>query len=100
MEGNFMRHMNSKNIIAAIIVLAFMTLFGVSSSQAQAFVSHTNEEEIFTDGTFLACTENVIFSGKMHIVTHGSFEPSGNFHLVVMTNYQDVQGIGESTGSK
>src|SRR5438034_5576123 len=99
MEGNFIRHMNSKNIVAAMIDLAFMTVFGVSSSQAQATVFHTNDD-IPTAATLFACTENIIFSGKMHVVIHSSFEPSGSFQIVFMTNYQDVQGIGESTGSK
>ena len=82
-----------------MIVLAFMTVFGVSSSQAQAFVGESNFDTPLPPLTLHACNgEPVDFSGRIHNTFHLTITPSGNFHNSFFFNYQDVQGTGEITG--
>ena len=94
-----MRHINSKKIFAVTIVLAFITVFGVSSSQAQATVIKFNIDTPFTGGAIACDGETVALNGRIHIVFAFRIEPSGNSELSQSINFQGVRGIGLTTGT-
>ena len=99
--------LTNRPTIAKLVVpslLTFMLGFALSPlsarlTQADAFTVTTNIETPVDTVQYVPCTmEYVHFTGTMHEVDHSTLDTSGGVHVVEEFDYQDVSGVGLTTG--
>ena|SRR5438128_898753 len=98
-EGAMMSAIKLKKITVSLIVLASIAVFGVNSTHAEAPVVNENLEQDITGSVFPnpCVPEDVVFSGRIHILFFFSLGPSGQAHFHFISNFQDVTGVGQIT---
>ncbi|MBV9928769.1 MAG: hypothetical protein JOZ96_27385 [Acidobacteria bacterium] len=85
-------------VCAALFALLF-TAFACATARAQASTMTTNENIPFTSSLFNPCnSDQVTFSGTLHVVNTMTTDASGGTHLKTHLNYQDVTGTGVPSG--
>jgi hypothetical protein len=96
-----MRTVSFKKIVVSLIVFAFVAVFGVRASQAQATVSNTRFDFPINNGSlFDQCTgDNVTFNGTLHLMIHQVSHPDGDAFFSLRLDYQDVVGVGDPSGN-
>jgi hypothetical protein len=82
--------------VLAMVILAD----GTATVRAQATTIHSNLSVDVVDVAFSPCTqENIILTGRQHIVTQTTFDAQGGAHTVFHLNELTI-GIGEISGAQ
>ena len=92
--------MKTKRVIFFILVI-ILCMLPLGSIQAKVDSGMENLKFPVEEYIWNECTnEHVHLTGTMHVINHWVNTPSGGLHWKFLHKYQNVSGIGKSSGIK
>jgi hypothetical protein len=98
-----MKFIGSVPLVILVIIIGTFFIINATTSQASSQSSNAAQREtFFISDTLEGCGESVLLTGNINqiiqIVPRG--DESGIFHAIAHTNFQDVTGVGLTTGDE
>lgn len=83
---------------AIILILTSLLIFGGGIAAANATAVTTNET-IEVVRLLDACDEQILLTGRLHVLIHATENANGGFNLVIHRQPQGITGLGLDSGA-